>query len=246
MLTTGVARARYEAIQPLVPDPCSAVLNELDRAAPLRLVKHRQSQSQIFGSARQLVAEAGLDNVHMQDVADRSGVAVQTVYNLVGGRATLIGAAATEWMVCIARNAERVAAAHDVNIIFAMIEAFWASSIDKAQYARNLVNSKSSPVIHEQPLIEGATAVIAGELSRLRDDDLLVEWVNIPATARHMATTCHAHVRNWLNAPYSVETYREALVNCSGLLLRGAVCGSEVERVERGLRGGWAAEAVVG
>ncbi|MET0986347.1 MAG: TetR/AcrR family transcriptional regulator [Steroidobacteraceae bacterium] len=245
MLISAIAQARFEALRPLVPDPCRPCYEEPDHLAGRRVsrraLNQRRSRSQILGSARQLVAEAGLANVHMQAVAERSGVSIQTLYNVVGTRAEMLSSAATEWMISLARNAVRSAEVNDVNVTFAMIESFWAGSVEQRRYTCNLVDDKGSHALLEGAFVRDATAVVAKQLALLQSSGRLVEWVSVPLLARHIAFSSHACIRQWLAAPYDESRFRDTLVNSCGLLLRGAVCGAELERVERGLSGTWSA-----
>lgn len=245
MPTTATAQARCEALRPLVPDPCLPSFEEpqgiAGRRISRRTLNQRRTRSQILGSTRQLVAEAGLANVHMQDVAERAGLSIQTLYNVVGTRAEMLNSATTEWMILLARNAVRAASTNDVNATFAMIESFWAGAVDQRRYTCNLVDDKGTHALLENGFIRGATTVVAQQLFSLQASGRLVAWVDVQLLARHIAVSSHSCTRQWLAAPYDESRFRDTLVNSCGLLLRGAVCGPEVERVERGLSGAWSA-----
>lgn len=232
---------RADALQSLVPDPCAPLTMEPVAAKPQRrLAKQRQSRSIILSSTRQLVAEQGLDNVHMQAVADRSGVSLQTVYNLVGTRQEMLSSAATEWVVSMAQRAAVAAREKDLNVCFTTMELFWAGSIGQKLYASNLVHSRAHRGFLERPFLHTATMVIAAQLRDLRAADAIVRWVDVPLLASALARSAHRCISDWLDAPYDEGSFHNALINSCGLVLRGAIIGDEVARLERGFDAAWA------
>ena len=233
-------RERIRALRDLVPDPHAPMVDDAGDLPPQRrVVKQRLCRSVILSRTRRLVAEQGLDNVHMQTVADRSGVSVQTVYNLVGNRQDLISAAATEWVVFMARKAATVAPAHDLNTTFTTMELFWAAAIGQRPYAGNLVHSRAHDGFLQRPFLHTTRLVIASQLRDLRGRGALVRWAEVPTLSDALARAAHNCISGWLDEPYDEGRFHAALVTSCGLLLRGAVAGDEVDRLERGFDGGW-------
>lgn len=236
---TATWQDRLEVLKHLVPDPCKPVQlgGPVTGDTRSRWVAQRQRRSSILSSARQLVAEKGLDHVHMQSVAHRSGVSIQTLYNVVGHRAELLASAASEWMIAIAGRAEELGDRHDVNVTFTTIELFWGAAVANRQYSCNLIRAQAQHGMLERPFVLGAEAIFNRQLRTVAVEGALVRWVDIPLLARQLATSSHAFIRDWLMSPYDEGYFRSSLVNGCGLLLRGALQGEAVHRLERALDG---------
>lgn len=239
MTTNASWRDRVDTLKARIPDPLAPFPGDPANGVETRRrwANQRRRRSEILRSARQLVAEGGLDNVHMQAVADRSGVSIQTVYNVVGNRQEMLGTAASEWIVALARQAEAIGSESSVNETFSTIEMFWAGAILQRDYTVNLIREQAQCGLLERPFLLTTHRVLADQLRRLELGGQLVRWADISLMARQLATSSHACVREWLAAPYDEGRFRNTLVVGCGLLLRGAVRGAEVERVERALDG---------
>ena len=89
---------------PMVFGPVKNRGNQLpDPFATVRLagesnicVNQRRRRSQILSNARQLLGTQGYGGVSLREVAERSDVSIQTVYNLVGNRTNLLAEAVVE------------------------------------------------------------------------------------------------------------------------------------------------------
>jgi len=140
------------------------------RSAPFetrrRWTNQRRRRANILRCARELVAESGLDNVQITAVAHRSGVSVQTIYNVVGPRHELLGAAA-EWVLALTGRAEGMAAEADINTLFASVELFWAAAILRRDYTEKLIRAQSQCNLLEQPFVDVTQRVLLDQLVRL-------------------------------------------------------------------------------
>ena len=230
--------ARATALRQLVPDPKAPFLDaKLAGSSQRRVANQRLSRSVILSRTRQLVFERGLDDVHMNEVAERSGVSVQTVYNLVGNRQEMISSATNEWLVSMSRNAEQLCCANDLNVSFTMMELFWAASINQHVYANKLVQSRAHDRFLERSSVHVAKQLIAEQLRDLRAAGKIVRWVSVPVLAEALALSAQACINAWIAHPYDESRFHSALVNSCGLTLRGALAGEEIKRLERSFDG---------
>lgn len=217
-----------------VPDPFCPIERPWPSAATnLRTDRQRRQRAVILCSARQLVAEEGIDNVHLLAVAARADVSVQTLYNLVGNRQEILESAVSDWIMALQRTGEAVARQLDSNMIFTTLEIFWVSSILYRDYNAKIVPSRAhDSFMHGQFLKAGKLAVM-WRLRELRSAGALVQWADPSLIAEVLASACHTHIRDWLTRPHDEVRFRQLLVNSCGLLLRGVLQGEEVQRLER-------------
>jgi len=109
--STSLARG---AANPATEGEALALRNPLE-PVPLRTTQPgtamaaRQSQrvrrSHVLAAVRRLIADVGCENVTVRGIAETSGYAVQTVYNLVGPRDEAISAAISEYSIFVGRTA---------------------------------------------------------------------------------------------------------------------------------------------
>ncbi len=221
----------------MVPDPSQAISfsAECTEGKPIRVVKQRRLRTEIYAVARGLVSEVGLDNVQVQDLADRSGISVQTLYNIVGGRSEIICGAASEWVVVLAKRAEAVALQENINPIFAMVSMFWAASLTAREYTSGLVCSNTIAKVVDDKCSRSIEPLILFHLRGLQRDGSLLTRVDPPILARRVARLADSCIREWVAHPYDERSFRVALVDSCAFMLRGVVVGQELDRLDRAL-----------
>lgn len=80
----------------VLQDPALPILPASGTGTALA-ARQRERRAQILASIRRLLSEHGLDGVTMRGIAQDSGYAVQTIYNLVGPREGAIVEAISEY-----------------------------------------------------------------------------------------------------------------------------------------------------
>lgn len=116
-------------IGPAVYDPSSPIMfsrKGVPAAAFVPRRNQRLRRAQILASIRQLLTEGGFENVTMRKIADVSGHAVQTIYNLVGPRDHAMVEAIGEYTRFVGRTAEPNP--EDPNAVAGIIDR-WLQSI---------------------------------------------------------------------------------------------------------------------
>lgn len=82
----------------VILDPARPIFRPLrDGAGQVPAFNQRHRRSTILATIRQLLVEEGLEGVTVRRIAERSGHAVQTIYNLVGPRDLAITEAISEY-----------------------------------------------------------------------------------------------------------------------------------------------------
>jgi AcrR family transcriptional regulator len=223
-----------EALQGDIPDP----FRPIERPPPaggsnVRTERQRRQRAQILCCARELVAEEGIDNVHLLAIAARADVSVQTLYNLVGNRQEILESAVADWIAALQRTGESLARQHDTNAIFMTLEVFWASAVLYRAYNAMMVPSRAHELFLRRQFLKAGKLAVMWKLRELRTAGALVRWAEPSLIAEALAGACHTHIRDWLSNPHDEVRFRELLVNSCGLLLRGVLQGEEVARLER-------------
>ena len=84
--------------------PVPALLNAADPTAGSCRINQRARRSAILAAIRKLIVTEGRDGVTVRGIAECSGHAVQTIYNLVGPRETAITEAIREYSAYVGMN----------------------------------------------------------------------------------------------------------------------------------------------
>jgi len=100
MPSTATSAAARTAPSPVILDPARPIVRpDLIESGPGQspAFNQRYRRSTILATIRQLLSEEGLEGVTVRRIAERSGHAVQTIYNLVGPRDLAITEAISEY-----------------------------------------------------------------------------------------------------------------------------------------------------
>lgn len=239
MATIDQADARW--LHRNVPDPCTSMSVHLRRGGESvgrRWLSQRERRSEILAAARTLMTQTSFEQLRLQEVAATCGVAVQTVYNLVGNREELVGSSAEEWVQAIWAVARVDAERRDVNAGFTLLAMFWSSALVRPDYVRSaarstLVNSADLRL----RFCRAGTAALLDDLKRVRSQGGVRDGVDIASLARQLSLTANSTIALWAVERYSVDAFWADLCNGAGLMLAGALRGSELLRLERGIAG---------
>jgi AcrR family transcriptional regulator len=196
----------------------------------------RRRRSQILAAARLLISEVGVENVHLHQIAARSQMAVQTLYNLVGDRATVLGASSEEWITAIATLARFESRRLQTDPAFMLIALCWIAAMKDRAYVDNATLGSFSP---DSPLrrhfISATEREIAAELYVLLQSGELAPFVDVRSLARQLTLTANSTITGWILEPFAEADFMRDLINGPGLMLRAALKGAALERLERSL-----------
>ena len=132
-----------------LPSPYKPVISAVNHCA-----SQRARRTRILASARAAVAVDGYSGVNIRDVADRSQVSVQTVYNLVGNRSTLLSESICEYIESLGGFA--FAKQEYVNEILALTCVYCASVELFSDYIRSATMTYFPP---DRPLFTRVEAL---------------------------------------------------------------------------------------
>lgn len=127
----GIATAIY--------DPSTPIMLSRRGCAEVAAISRRNQRlrrAHILATVRQLLTEGGYENVTMRKVADVSGHAVQTIYNLVGPRDHAIVEAVEEYTRFVGRTAN--VNREDPNAVVEIIACWLQSIAANPQFCRQV------------------------------------------------------------------------------------------------------------
>lgn len=201
-------------------DPLSVILPWSDEPPPSRK-NQRLRRAQIFATIRRLLTEHGLEGVTMRRIAEGSGVAVQTIYNLAGPRDEAIIEAISEYTRHVGLTA--VPDTDDPNALLKVIDG-WVQSIEDApEFCRQvclIFFTPSRGIFYH--FRDRQFKAMKAFLARQHKAGLLRPDTNTPQLAQQMIIFASALCVEWSDRPFPLELLRKGLQSGFGKLLAGS------------------------
>jgi len=189
----------------------------------------RIRRARILAIIRRLLTEEGFDSVTMRRVAQESGHAVQTVYNLVGPRDQAIVEAISEYTRFVGRTA--MPRAEDPHAIIEIIDR-WLQSIEAApEFCRQvslIFFSRSRRIFYD--FRDKELKGMLGMLRRQQKVGALRPEVNVQDLADQLMMFASGLCIEWADRPFSVEKMRRRLFSGYANILAVAVTRSSLSR----------------
>lgn len=135
-------RARTTGAIRLMPDPFSPVSKSDAHRHGAGYSGQRQRRARILAATRMLIARGGFQCVTIRNIADLSGLSVQTIYNLVGNRTQVLEAAVDEYIATTTKEARNLPAYP--NIFIALADLVWMKVVENPEYSRHATISYNS------------------------------------------------------------------------------------------------------
>jgi AcrR family transcriptional regulator len=193
-----------------------------------------ERRRRILAVARKQLAKHGYDGLTMRDLAQAARVSVPTLYNLFGGKDTILAAA-------MAESVERVASlAVPADVSFfgrAMIgfDAGMAMIADAPDFYRRLIplfmtSPDAQPIRHRTEA--GFHALMTANLAAARDARQLAPWAEPRVVAGHMWGQYMAAFLHWGTGGCDLDGFR--IIALSGIchILIGVARGRFADEVE--------------
>lgn len=207
----------YEPGRPIKP-----YVPRLPGQATTSRQNQRQRRSLILATIRRLLAEQGYDGVTVRGIAEQSGHAVQTIYNLVGPRDQAIVEAIGEYTRYVGRSA--MPDPEDPDAVVEIIDR-WVKSIEAApEFCRQVSLIFFTPSRHifynfRDRELKG----MQGLLARQQKCGILRTDANIRDLAEQLVLFASALCVEWSDRPFPLDQLHRRM--CSGYanLLAGAI-----------------------
>lgn len=206
---------------PVLYDPSSPIMLTRRGAVHSRR-NQRLRRAHILATIRQLLTDGGYENVTMRRIADVSGHAVQTIYNLVGPRDHAIVEAIAEYTRFVGRTAK--ANPEDPNAIVEIIDCWLQSIAANPEFCRqvsliSLTESRRIFYAFRDRQLNGMHNLL---LDQQRCGVLRPE-VNTRDLAELLVLLSSALCIEWSDRPCSLEKLRRRLYSGFADLLAGAI-----------------------
>lgn len=182
----------------------------------------RLRRSMILATIRRLLTEEGYDGVTVRRIAENSGHAVQTIYNLVGPRDQAIIEAIGEYTRFVGRTA--MPDPEDPNAVVEIIDRWLASVSAAPEFCRQVSLIFFTPSRHIfYAFRDRELKGMQGLLARQQKCGVLRADANIRDLAEQLVLLASALCVEWSDRPFPLEQLHRRL--CSGYanLLAGAV-----------------------
>jgi AcrR family transcriptional regulator len=178
----------------------------------------RVRRSHILATVRRLLTEQGCDNVTVRGMAEASGYAVQTIYNLVGPRDQAISEAISEYSLFVGRTARPQA--DDPRALFAIIDR-WMDAIEATpEFARqaNLIFFTESRSIYykfRDRQLRGMRSL----LKRQQAVGIITPGTDTKELAEQLVLLSSALCLEWSDRPFPLEALHHRIASgCANLL----------------------------
>jgi AcrR family transcriptional regulator len=182
----------------------------------------RMRKAQILATIRRLLVEHGFDGVTMRRIAEASGHAVQTVYNLVGPRDEAIVAAVSEYTRYVGRTASP--RPEDPQAVMEIIDR-WLQSVEAApEFCRQVsliyfTRARGIFYAFRDLELKGMHQL----LQRQQKCGALRPETNLRDLAEQLVLFASALCVDWADRPYPLEQLRRRLYSGYGNLLAHAL-----------------------
>lgn len=206
----------YDPAQPVPPVP-----GRVPRQAPSRH-NQRQRRSLILATIRRLLIEHGFEGVTVRRIAETSGHAVQTIYNLVGPRDQAIVEAICEYTRYVGHTS--LPDPEDPNAVVEIIDR-WLQSIEAApEFCRQvclIMFTPSRGVFYH--FRDRQVKAMQGLLTRQQKCGVLRADANVRDLSEQLVLFATALCMEWADRPFPLEQLHRRM--CSGYanLLAGAM-----------------------
>lgn len=190
----------------------------------------RRRRADILCNTRRMLAAEGYKSVSLREIADRSAVSVQTVYNLVGSRTTLLADAVVGHIAANARAGfERKAYP---NAILALSDAYWESAMCYPQYTRNVTMTYFPPdrILYDQIHRRGVSILREG-FRRMYSEGKL-RAVDVQTLSARIAAMHAIVALDGLGGCLDSVSFRREMVNGVGLMLLPSVTSQHGEEIK--------------
>lgn len=204
-------------------------------ACGTRWHEQRRRRSRILSTFLEMLNDREAEEVNLAEIAAASGVAVQTIYNLVGNRSQLVGAAIEEWGNAVADHARREAELNGENPIMASLQIHWAAVVTERQFVMRTARLTTRTDDLRNLAWNFASRSFLDDLNRIRDVGGIVPGFHLPTLARQMSYAANASINNWISHQYGLKDFHQDLLCGPGLMLAGVLVGEELEKLHRSL-----------
>jgi AcrR family transcriptional regulator len=195
-----------------------------------------ERRRRILATARRLISKKGFEGLTMRDLADAARVSVPTVYNLVGGKVSLLAALVEEVYANVATKLGDPEQ-HDTFVSAAMElctvahgEVLLAPEYYRELIGLFLVSKEARPI--RQSLGERSIALMTRVLASGQARGELVDWVDPGALSATLYSQYISATIDWANRELDDDDLQATTSYGHALILLGVARGSALAKLE--------------
>lgn len=211
--------------------PISRTTQGKSSRTPMPGHNQRQRRSIILATIRRLLTEEGLEGVTVRRIAEQSGHAVQTIYNLVGPRDLAITEAIHEYSIYV--NLTATPDPFDPEAPAAMLDRELTSIRINPDFCRNVCRiyfTDSRQIFYD--FRERQQKTLHRFLLEQQRAGIIRSDISARGLAEQLMTFLGASCIEWADGCFDFEELRERLCNGYETLMTGAVSRGEL-RISR-------------
>lgn len=195
-------------------------------------VAQRRRRANILATARHMVAQKGREGFVLKEVAETCGVSVQTIYNLIGDRSSVLATAVNDYVVASFDYATGSEAYP--NVFLGLAEMFGRSALVAPDYIREAsIGYFSGDQEYRQMIRAGAMRIYSDALVRMKRSGELRQSTEIQPLAYRFTCLAAVMVFDWAIGVRTQREMNDDLVASYAGLLREALVPASAERVQR-------------
>jgi AcrR family transcriptional regulator len=180
--------------------------------------QQRQRRSHILAAVRRLLTEVGCEKVTVRDIADESGYAVQTIYNLVGPRDQAISEAISEYSIFVGRTAGQALTTPDA--LHAIVDRWLHAISVSPEFCRQtsliyFSDSRSIYYRHRDTQVQGLYHL----LKRQQMSGIIKRDVDVRLLAEQLGFFASGMWLEWADRPFALsQLYRKLCAGYASML----------------------------
>lgn len=193
-------------------------------------VAQRRRRANILATARNMVAQKGREGFVLKEVAVSCGVSVQTIYNLIGDRSSVLATAVNDYVVAsfdYASDSEEYP-----NVFLGLADMFGRTALVSPDYIREAsIGYFSGDQEYCHMIRAGAMRIYSDALVRMKRSGELRQSIEIQPLAYRFTCLAAVMVFDWAIGVRAQKQMNDDLVASYAGLLREVLVPASSERV---------------
>lgn len=217
-------------------NPSAILLGKTPADAGPRQLAHRERRARILAETRHLITEGGIDGVTLRELAARSRLSVQTIYNIVGNRTQVVHAAIGQYICASVKRAAHFD--HCPNFFMGVADALWQEVAANPAYIRAATRACDGrdPALYRS-VRKRSARFLKAMLGRHFRQEADRRGVDLTALSENIVAMAGATALEWANDAIGLEQLRYRLASAYGLSMLAVLPEAEIGKVTHWLSG---------
>jgi AcrR family transcriptional regulator len=195
----------------------------------------RNRRANILACARQLIGRTGPEQVIMRTLAEESGTAVQTIYNLIGGRELVLEMAINEHILALNRHAKAMESRYP-HLLLAMADTYGTNVRLHPEYSRQSMRAWVSDALLHKGIVLGQCRLLTAYLLREKKKNIFRNDTDMWILAKSITMLTYALSIEHTLGLCDFTIYRRQLVFGYSYLLFGTFNEIQADHLRQWLR----------